>query len=92
MNETNKNKKKTIGSTRWERTTLKMSLLKSASTNRWEEIIAKMEISVMAICTAFEIKTSRKITEEVLIGHIVKLKTKTEAIFANAGLRSQYNP
>ena len=58
------------------------------STKRWEEIIAKMAISVMTICTAFEIKTSRKITEEVLIAHIVKLKTKTEAIFASAGLRS----
>ena len=44
--------------------------------------------SVMAISEAFEIKQSTILSEEDLNGHIIKLKTKTEVLFAIAVSRS----
>ena len=38
----------------------------------------------MAISEVFEMKSSAKLAEQNLNGHIVKLKTKTEAMFAIA--------
>ena len=39
---------------------------------------------MMAIAKAFEVKTSAKITDEDLNGHIIKLKTKSKSVFAIA--------
>ena len=39
---------------------------------------------MLSISDAFEIKQTAKISEEDLNGHIVKLKTNSEAILANA--------
>ena len=39
---------------------------------------------VMAISEAFEIKSMASLSEDDLKGHIVKLKTKTEELFAIA--------
>ena len=49
----------------------------------WEEI-QRANLSMLAIAEAFEIKRAAKVTDEDLNGHIVKLKTKTDKMFAIA--------
>ena len=51
------------------------------SENGWEEL-QRDNFSVLVIAEAFKIKTSAKITDGALHGHIVKLKTKADDIFA----------
>ena len=53
------------------------------SKNGWEEYHVD-NFSVMAISEAFEIKHAANLSEEGLNGHIIKLKTKTEDLFAIA--------
>ena len=55
--------------------------------NGWEEYHVD-NFSVMAISEAFEIKQAINLSEEDLIGHIIKLKTKTEDLFAIADFGS----
>ena len=55
------------------------------STNGWQDI-PRSDFTAMAISVmAFEIKKLINVPEETLNGHIVKLKTKSEIIFAIAG-------
>ena len=53
------------------------------SKNGWEDYQVD-NFSVMAISEAFEIKQVTNLPEENLNGHIFKLKTKTEDLFAIA--------
>ena len=49
----------------------------------WEEL-QRDNFSMLATAEAFDIKRAAKVTDEDLNGHIVKLKTKTDNIFAIA--------
>ena len=53
------------------------------SKNGWE-VYQVDNFSVMAISEAFEIKHATNLSEDDLNGHIIKLKTKTEELFAIA--------
>ena len=49
------------------------------SQNGWEDL-QKDNFFILAIAEAFKVKTSAKITDGALNGHIVKLKTKADDI------------
>ena len=53
------------------------------SSNGWDEYQID-NFSVMAIAESFEIKNKNLLSENDLNGHVVKLKTKTEQLFAIA--------
>ena len=54
-----------------------------SSSNVWDDYQIDI-FSVMAITESFEIKNTRTLAEEDLNGHIVKLKTNSEHLFAIA--------
>ena len=56
---------------------------KFSSSNGWEDYQIDI-FSVMAIAESFEIKNTRTLAEDDLKGHIVKLKTSSELLFASA--------
>ena len=60
-----------------------MAFAEFSSSNGWDEFQID-NFSVMAIAESFEIKNTRTLAEEDLNGHIDKLKTNSEQLFAIA--------
>ena len=60
-----------------------VAFAKFTSKNGWDENQID-KFSVMAIAESFEIKSTNPLSEDDLNGHIVKLKTKSEELFAIA--------
>ena len=64
-----------------------MAFAEISSSNDWDDNQID-NFSVMEITESFEIKNTRTLAEEDLNGHIVKLKTNSEQLFAIADLGS----
>ena len=60
-----------------------MALAEFSSSNSWEDYQID-NFSVMLIAESFEIKNTRTLAEHDLSGHIAKLKTNSEQLFAIA--------
>ena len=82
-NRNNKEKQNEIGSEIQETEPDPVAFTDFTSENGWEEYHID-NFLVMAISEAFEIKQATTLSEDDLNGHIIKLKTKTEDLFAIA--------